>query len=360
MESAVRADGQDEGRRAAPRAVALWLYVVCALIFSMVVLGGITRLTGSGLSMVEWDPIFGIVPPRSEADWREVFDKYKASPEYRKVNVGMDLAGFKRIFLVEYAHRVLGRTIGLVFLIPFLWFWWRRRLPEGFTPKLITVFVLGGLQGLLGWYMVQSGLVDDPRVSQYRLAAHFMFAVLLYGYILWVALGLWPGRPVRGGPRGVRLGAAGALALVLLTMTAGAFVAGLKAGHAWNTFPLMEDRLVPEGLLALEPAWRNFFENPMTVQFQHRVLGLLTLAALLALWLARRRLEGPARRVLNLLAVVGVAQVGLGIATLLLVVPVPLASTHQAGALILFTALVVLHNRLHAARLRESMPARRN
>jgi cytochrome c oxidase assembly protein subunit 15 len=346
MHSAELVAGPAGGAGARPRPVALWLYVVCALIFAMVVLGGITRLTGSGLSMVEWDPLFGIVPPLTEADWQAVFDKYKASPEYRLVNVGMDLAGFKRIFYVEYAHRVLGRAIGLVFLLPFLFFWWRGMLPRGFAPKLAAMFVLGGLQGLLGWYMVQSGLVDDPRVSPYRLAAHFMFAVALYGYILWVALGLWPGRAARGGAPGLRLAALGTLVLVLVTMTAGAFVAGLKAGHAWNTFPLMEGRLVPEGLLALQPAWRNFFENPMTVQFQHRVLGLLTLAAVLGLWMARRRLAGAARRLAHLLAAAGVIQVGLGIATLLLVVPVPLASAHQAGALVVFTVLVVLLSRL--------------
>ncbi len=338
-----------EAPRPAPRAVAVWLYTVCALIFAMVVLGGITRLTGSGLSMVEWDPIFGVVPPLSEAAWQEVFDKYKASPEYRKVNVGMDLAGFKRIFLVEYAHRVLGRVIGLVFLIPFLGFWWRRRLPPRFAPKLALMFVLGALQGLLGWYMVKSGLVDDPHVSQYRLAAHFMFAVALYAYILWVALGLWPGRPQTGGPVGFRLGVVGTLILVLTTMTAGAFVAGLKAGHAYNTFPLMDGRLIPSGLLALQPWWRNLFENILTVQFEHRALALLTLLALLALWARRWGLECGARWILNVLAAAGVLQVALGIATLLLVVPVPLASAHQAGALVVLTLLVALMSRVFGA-----------
>ena len=336
-------------RQPAPRAVATWLYVVCALIFAMVVLGGITRLTGSGLSMVEWDPIFGIVPPRSEADWQSVFDKYKASPEYQKVNVGMDLAGFKRIFLIEYAHRVLGRTIGLVFLLPFLWFWWRRRLPQGFAPKLVTMFVLGGLQGLLGWYMVKSGLVDDPHVSQYRLAAHFMFAVALYGYILWVALSLWPGRPAQGANTAFRVAVSGVLVLVLLTMTAGAFVAGLRAGHAYNTFPLMDGHLIPPGLWAMQPWWLNLFENGLTVQFTHRLLALLTLAAVLGLWAARGALRKAGRWVLHLLALAGLAQVALGIATLLLVVPVPLASAHQAGALVVFTLLVVLMSRVFGA-----------
>jgi cytochrome c oxidase assembly protein subunit 15 len=264
------------------RRLALWLMICCAMIYAMVVLGGVTRLTGSGLSMVQWDPIFGVVPPLSEAQWDATFSLYRESPEYQKINAGMDLHGFKRIYWFEYAHRLLGRTIGVVFLLPFLYFLIRGRIRRPLIPSLAAMFVLGGLQGLLGWYMVKSGLVDNPHVSQYRLTAHLGMALLIYAYMLWVALGLWSngGHDTRpAAPRGLRLFAGLLGVLVVITALSGGFVAGLKAGLAYNTFPLMGGRWIPEGILAQSPAWRNFFENIATVQFDHRALATLVFAS---------------------------------------------------------------------------------
>jgi cytochrome c oxidase assembly protein subunit 15 len=334
------------------RQIAGWLLVCAAMVFAMVVLGGVTRLTGSGLSMVEWDPIFGIVPPLDAAQWEQVFEQYQSSPEYQKINIDMDLAGFKRIFLVEYAHRVLGRTIGIVFLLPLVFFVVTRRIPLGLSPKLVALFVLGGLQGLLGWYMVKSGLVDDPHVSPYRLTAHLMLAVALYGYMIWVALGLLSPQPQRpSGPRGGASLCRFAAALagwVFLTMASGGFVAGLKAGLAYNTFPLMEGRWIPSGIWALQPGYRNLFENIATVQFDHRVAAITTFVGILALWLAGRgRMPSRgARYALHGLAIMGMVQLGLGISTLLLHVPVPLAAAHQGGALVLFTLILIVAQRL--------------
>jgi cytochrome c oxidase assembly protein subunit 15 len=337
------------------RQIAVWLLICAAMVFAMVVLGGVTRLTGSGLSMVEWDPIFGIVPPLDEAQWEQVFEKYQSSPEYQKINIGMDLAGFKRIFLVEYAHRVLGRTIGIVFLLPLVFFAVTRRIPPGLSPKLVALFVLGGLQGLLGWYMVKSGLVDDPHVSPYRLTAHLMLAVALYGYMIWVALGLLSqGHRRASGPRAgawLRRFAALLAGWVFLTMASGGFVAGLKAGLAYNTFPLMEGRWIPSGIWGLQPGYRNLFENIATVQFDHRVAAIMAFVGILALWLAGagRMPSRGARYALHGLALMGVVQVGLGIATLLRHVPVPLAAAHQGGAMVVFTLILIVVQRLRSA-----------
>lgn len=326
------------------RIIAGWLLFCCAMIFAMVVLGGVTRLTGSGLSMVEWDPIFGVIPPLSDAEWQAVFDKYRASPEYQKVNIRMDVDGFKSIYWFEFAHRLLGRAIGTVFLLPFLYFLWRGWVRPPLTYKLVAMFVLGGLQGALGWYMVASGLVDDPHVSQYRLTAHLLLAFVIYGYILWVALDLlYPRRVAYTAPR-LRGGAALFLGLVTVTIGSGGLVAGLKAGYAYSTFPLMDGHLVPKAIFLLEPRWRNFFENIATVQFDHRLLATLVLIGGIALWLSARRLPATLRwRAHLLLGMIGV-QIGLGISTLLLHVPVGLASAHQAGALVLLTlTLYLLH-----------------
>lgn len=328
-----------------------WLLVCCAMIFAMVILGGITRLTGSGLSMVEWDPIFGVIPPITPGAWNEVFELYQQSPEYNKINAGMDLDGFKRIYWFEYAHRLLGRTIGIVFLVPFLYFLLRGRIHRSLTPQLIAMFVLGGLQGLLGWYMVKSGLVDNPHVSQYRLTAHLGLAIIIYGYMFWVALGLLFPRTGQRPPSSagtIRIFAAVMAGMVFMTVLSGGFVAGLKAGLAYNTFPLMAGRLVPETLLALEPAWRNLFENVATVQFDHRMLALVTFTGICVLWLMSRGKTLPKQVRVGmhcLLAVAGL-QVVLGISTLLMVVPVALAATHQAGALLLFTVILFVNHRL--------------
>jgi cytochrome c oxidase assembly protein subunit 15 len=301
------------------RAIATWLFFCCLMVFGMVVLGGVTRLTGSGLSMVEWNPIFGILPPLSQEEWLRVFELYRQSPEYLKINLGMDLAGFKQIYWFEYAHRVLGRSIGIVFLLPFLFYLFRGWVDRRLAPRLVGLFVLGGLQGLLGWYMVKSGLVDNPHVSQYRLTAHLGVALVIYGYMLHVALGLWyaakPG--VVTGQRMHRWGMITAL-MVFITMLSGGFVAGLKAGLAYNTFPLMGGQLVPEGILSMEPAWRNFFENVATVQFDHRVLAIATFLAITALFIAsfRTSLSRQVRGGIHMLLFTAAVQVALGIATL--------------------------------------------
>ncbi|MGE0621364.1 MAG: COX15/CtaA family protein [Pseudomonadales bacterium] len=324
------------------RVIGLWLGLCCLTIFAMVVLGGVTRLTGSGLSMVEWEPILGVLPPLSEAEWEDTFAKYRQYPEYRLKNAGMDLTGFKEIFWLEYFHRLLGRGIGLLFALPFLYFLIRRRIDPALTPRLIGLFVLGGLQGLMGWYMVQSGMVDDPHVSQYRLTAHLLLAIVIYVWMLWLVMDLLRGRHrVRVSGGWVRGGYA-LTGLVLLTIASGGFVAGLKAGFTFNTFPLMNGQWLPDGLMLMEPVWKNLFENIITVQFNHRVLAM-ALAAIVVVfwWLARRRTDSPAvRRALDLMLAAMSLQIALGISTLLLVVPVPLAAAHQAGAVLLLTAVL--------------------
>lgn len=327
------------------KAVAIWLFVVCALIYAMIVLGGVTRLTHSGLSMVNWDPIMGIVPPTSEQEWQTVFDRYKQFPEYQKVNRGMSLAHFKEIFYVEYAHRVLGRLIGIAFLVPLLVFLAAGRITRPMVPRLVGMFILGGLQGLMGWFMVMSGLVDRPSVSQYRLTAHLLLAVLIYGFILWSALSLWRGTAPGSADRGAlyRFGWL-ATAVVVVMIASGGFVAGTRAGFVYNTFPLMAGQWVPDGVWSLVPGWRNLFENVVTIQFAHRVLAVVVTVTVAAWWAASLRLPrgDPARLTgfLTLLALV--VQVALGISTLLYKVPLVLGAAHQAGAIALLT-LVLIH-----------------
>jgi heme a synthase len=333
-----------------PHAIAVWLFACCALVFAMVVVGGVTRLTHSSLSITEWQPIVGTLPPLSPDAWQEAFAKYQATPEYRQVNHGMSLAQFKGIFWWEYFHRLLGRAIGVVFLVPYAVFLWRRRIPAGYAGALLGIFALGALQGALGWYMVQSGLVDDPRVSQFRLTAHLGLAFAIFAAMLWVALSLVAPRQTSRAARqarGVRRLAMAVVALVFVMVLSGGLVAGLRAGFAYNTFPLMNGHLVPPELLMLDPAWKNFFWNMATVQFDHRAIGLVVACTIA--WLAWRLAAAPAlpeRAVRGgrwLLAML-VLQVALGVATLIYVVPLPLAAMHQAGALLLFAlALNVAH-----------------
>ena len=325
------------------RPIAIWLFVCCIVIFAMVLLGGVTRLTGSGLSMVKWEPITGVLPPMNQVEWQEVFELYQHSPEYKKINSHFNLEEFKSIFWFEYSHRILGRLIGILFLIPMLFFIATRRVSRSLTPKLVVMFVLGGLQGLLGWYMVKSGLVSNPHVSQYRLTAHFGLAVLVYGYIFWVALGLFLKTESSSSPRDIKqvLGYSRIISLlVFITLLSGGFVAGLKAGFAYNTFPLMNGQVIPDGIFRLEPLWANFFENIATVQFDHRVLATLLFCIVPIFWWHSNRFDlTPRLRLgMNLLLGALLLQVTLGISTLLLHVPVPLASAHQGGALLLFTA----------------------
>ena len=314
----------------------------------MVVVGGVTRLTHSGLSIVEWQPIVGTLPPLNDAEWMQTFDKYKQTPEFRILNSGMSLDEFKDIFWWEYCHRLLGRVIGLVFFLPLLWFIVRKQVDSALAWRLGGIFLLGGLQGAMGWYMVKSGLVDNPRVSQLRLAAHLGIAFLIYAAMFWQALDLLAPRlaqPVAALQNLWRR--ASALTILIFVMVlSGALVAGTHAGRVYNSFPLMDGHLVPPEIFALEPWYANFFNNLATVQFDHRLIAWLLAFLLPSFWWSARQLPltAAARRACNLLLTALVLQISLGIATLLNAVPVALAAAHQAGALLLFTAaLAVTH-----------------
>jgi cytochrome c oxidase assembly protein subunit 15 len=383
------------------RAIMRWLLVCLLLVFSMMILGAVTRLTDSGLSMVTWHPT-GVLPPINSDQWMAEFELYRQFPEYQKLNRGMTLDSFKSIYWFEYSHRMLGRLIGLVFLLPFCYFWLRKMIKPGLTPRLVVMFFLGGLQGMLGWYMVQSGLVSNPQVSQYRLTAHLLTAILIYGFILWTILNLAFGAPYRrladskvpgwrkaslglvsnpqvsqyrltahlltailiygfilwtifnlavGAPYrrladskvpGWRKASLGLVSLVLLTIVSGGFVAGLNAGLIFNTFPLMGGNLIPEGIGALSPWFLNPLENMVSVQFNHRWLAIMT-GLLLLVWYIRGRSsfdEVELQRGFKLVGMMIIIQLALGIATLLLQVPVVLGALHQAGALLLFSALL--------------------
>ena len=366
-------------------AVAVWLFVCCALIFLMVVVGGITRLTLSGLSITEWQPVVGVVPPLSATDWAAEFAKYKAIPEYRAVHYGMTLDEFKNIYWWEYAHRLIGRLIGVAFAIPLVWFFVLGRLPRRLIPALCGILLLGFAQGGLGWYMVKSGLADRVEVSQYRLVAHLALALAIYAAILWVALGIAGGAPhpdplpasgeregtaqregegrssaYASAPWAPRRVAEIILFFVALTVLAGGFVAGTRAGLTYNTFPLMDGKLVPDGYAQLHPFFLNWFENVAAVQFDHRLLAVTTALVILLVWAAgwRASLPGPAYAALHGLLAVAVLQVALGIATLLYVVPIALAAAHQAGALLLLTAAIVFRHTLRpVAPMDEKAPA---
>ncbi|HEY4472102.1 MAG TPA: COX15/CtaA family protein [Stellaceae bacterium] len=374
---------------AAPlRTVAIWLLGCCAMIFAMVVIGGITRLTLSGLSITEWQPVTGILPPLSAAGWAAEFEKYRHIPQYRLLNTGMSLADFQTIYWWEYVHRLWGRLIGVVYAVPFLYFWLRGRLPKRLFAPLGGILLLGAAQGALGWYMVKSGLADRVDVSQYRLVAHLALALAIYALTLWIALDLLqcpspalrervaeaqprPGEGIRRGStvrpltptlspdgrEGVlslwRRGAEAMIALVALTIVAGGFVAGLHAGLTYNTFPLMDGHFVPLDYGQLQPFLRNWFENVAAVQFDHRVLAMTTAAAAVLLWIAGRHAPLPrlARLALHALLAAAALQFALGVSILLLVVPIPLAAAHQAGAVLLLTAGIVLRHTLRRPQL---------
>ena len=346
--------------RARPRAVAFWLLVSCALVFAMVVIGGITRLTESGLSITRWQPVEGVLPPLSDAAWEAAFADYRATPEYRQVNSGMTLDEFRSIYWWEFIHRFWGRLIGVAFAVPMLWLAFRGRLPRWTRPHLVILFALGGLQGAIGWWMVQSGLVDRPDVSHYRLTVHLAIALAIYAYMLGLALRLLAGRAgVPAGPLATapRLHLLVFSVLLAATVAWGGLTAGSNAGWLYNEFPLMGGRLIPPDLLALEPAWINLLENGAAIQWAHRGLATLTLLAGLGLavrlWTGRC---GPsAVRAGGLLGLALLAQYGLGIATLLSVVELPVAVVHQAMAVGVITATVLVwHSCASApARLRE-------
>jgi cytochrome c oxidase assembly protein subunit 15 len=344
------------------RAVRLWLYAVGALVFAMVVIGGATRLTESGLSITEWQPVTGTLPPLNEAQWQTEFQKYQGIPQYRELNAGMSLTDFKTIYWWEWAHRLIGRVIGVAFFVPFVWFLWRGWIPPGRRASLWTILALGALQGAIGWWMVASGLADRVEVSQYRLAAHLVLACLIYVALLWTAA-RWPDEEsqlvVDSGGDAVRpvIVRAGAIALVVLLLAQvylGALVAGLRAGHVYNTWPMIDGGLIPHSsrLLFEMPLWRNFFENALTVQFDHRMLayaiGLLALVHLFNVTKLKNR--GPVFAGAALVATVVVAQMALGIWTLLSDAALPFALLHQAVAMLTLTIAVI-----HAASI---MPQR--
>lgn len=332
-----------------PGAMATWLLVTAFMVFAMTVIGAITRLTESGLSMVEWRPLIGALPPLSDAEWQRVYDLYRQTPEYRAIHTGMSLAEFQQIFFWEWLHRLWGRLIGVVYALPLLVFWLRGAIPQGFHRRLLVLLALGALQGLLGWFMVKSGLIDRPSVSHYRLAAHLAVALVIYGFLVWTAMDLRDvaagrTRPLVERP-GMRRLVWVTLGLLAVTIVWGAFTAGLDAGMMYNTWPLMNGAIVPPEAFALDPAVLNAVETRGMVQFLHRWLGVITmLAALVASWrcLADPRSGGPALAV----GAAAIVQVCLGIFTLLEVVPVVLAAAHQAGAVILLTALLVLVRRV--------------
>ena len=319
--------------------VRAWLLIVAALIFTMVSIGGATRLTGSGLSITEWQPIMGVVPPFTDVAWQDAFDKYRQIPQYQHVNKGMGLTAFKFIYWWEWSHRFVARLVGVVFLVPFIFFLATGKIGRSLAPKLGTVFLLGGLQGFIGWYMVSSGLAERVSVSQYRLALHLSLAILILGAILWIAFSLRSPPAQRSAPALPGYTAAKVLlALVFLQVVAGAFVAGMKAGSGYNTWPLMDGQVVPDGLFAMHPRWANLFENALTVQFNHRLLAYILFAA--AVWQTWRVVqgngEGSARLSAAILLAAVLAQMLLGIWTLLARVPIELGLAHQAGAVAVF------------------------
>lgn len=323
------------------RAVVIWLYGVAALVFVMVVVGGITRLTESGLSMVEWHPVTGWLPPLSDAAWQAEFEKYKNFPEYLKVNAGMSLDDFKMIYAWEFGHRLLGRIIGIAFFVPLVFFLVTGRIRRSEAPWFVFLLIAGGSQGALGWYMVQSGLIDNPDVSQYRLAAHLFLAFAIYALLVWTAWAVRRGAaPAPAIPSGFRRAATVLAVLTAVQIVIGAFVAGTNAGFAYSTWPTMDGDLIPPYMFETSPWWLAAFEDITTIQFLHRVTGYLVGFAALALFLVGRRGSGTARRAGTAAFHLVILQIVLGIATLLMVVPVWLGALHQATALLVWTAAV--------------------
>jgi heme a synthase len=354
------------------RIVGLWLWCMAVMVFIMVVVGGATRLTQSGLSIVEWDPVMGVVPPLGDADWRAAFEKYQTIPQYDRLNRGMSLDDFKTIYWWEWSHRLLGRLIGAGFLLPFLWFWRRGWVDRRLALTLAGIFALGALQGAVGWWMVASGLAERVSVSQYRLAFHLTLASVIYAALVCTADRMMARGPEKASARfapayatrnkrkiasarpqsalGIRAGAGALLALAILQIYLGALVAGLHAGLIYNTWPLIEGHIVPPAadLFFDPPWWQNFFENALTVQFDHRMFayGLLALALGHLANVARRHPGGALATGAAAVAVAIVTQIVIGIATLTHAAPLGLALLHQATALIVLTMAA-----LHAVRV---------
>ncbi len=323
-----------------------WLAVWAASLFLLVLIGGGTRLTESGLSITEWKPVSGVIPPITQADWQAEFDRYKQIPQYAQINAQMTLSQFKGIFWWEFIHRFWARFVGVVFVVPLFWFWFRKRIPRDLIPRLATLGVLMLAQGALGWYMVASGLTQRVNVSQYRLAAHLSLALVIYLVTVWTADTLVAGETADGGghkaepwrPGTLR----GMLAVAFLTVVSGAFVAGLRAGHIYNEFPKMGAGLVPVEYGTMSPWWRDLLENPASAQFDHRLLAMITLFVVIVGWVqARTGASAALKTRVNLVLGAVLLQVALGVTTLLRSVPVPVGVTHQAGALLVLTTLTL-------------------
>jgi cytochrome c oxidase assembly protein subunit 15 len=325
------------------KSVYYWLLTGCFLVYTMVMIGGITRITGSGLSIVKWDLWNGTIPPTNDADWNHVFGLYKQSPQFQKVNYDFTLADFKNIFWWEYIHRLLGRVIGVVFIVPFLFFWLTKKLNKTLMRRMLIIFLLGGLQGALGWYMVASGLIDNPRVSHYRLATHLIAAFTTFGFIYWTALEYKRGNTPSSNRNSLTIKdiktfrfSITVFILVILQITYGAFVAGLKAGYVYNTFPLMEGKFFPEAL-----SLNGITDNITTVQFIHRMLAYtVTLCIIYLWWKCRTGTELWLKRSTNVLLLVVLLQFLLGVITILSAVNIYAALLHQTGAFLLFAAFI--------------------
>jgi len=341
-----------------PRVIRAWLLLVAALVFLVAAVGGGTRLTGSGLSIVEWQPVAGALPPMSEAAWQSEFAKYKAIPQYQELNRGMSLAAFKVIYWWEWTHRLLGRLIGVVFLVPLLWFLWKGWIGPGLRLRLWIIFGLGAFQGAVGWWMVASGLSERVSVSQYRLAFHLTLACLIFALVLWTAQRLKPRMPLAL-PTRIQASATALLVLVLGQIYLGALVAGLRAGLVYNTWPLMDGAFIPERLLFLEPWWRNPFESPLTAQFDHRMIAyaVFVLAVLHLIDVARAGKEALSGALVLTSAVT--LQVAFGIATLLHAAPLPLALTHQVLAVVVLAFAVMHAERVNVPAMPAPAPGQR-
>lgn len=341
--------------------IIIWLFAGCFLIYAMVVIGGITRLTHSGLSMVEWNMIVGSKPPMSDADWQVPFEKYKLSPEYQQINYHFTLEEFKSIYWWEYIHRFLGRMIGLVFLLPFIYFWIRKKLTPDIFKKLIVILILGGFQGVLGWYMVKSGLSKEPRVSHYRLAAHLISAFTVFGVTFWTALSLKfkvQSSKLEGEKKETEVGSRKSevarlkklslllFCVVVLQIIYGAFVAGLKAGYLCPTWPKMCGEWMHDSVFVLQPTWRNFIEGQAGVQFVHRYIAYVVVIIVGLIYYQSRKtqLNSLQKSIVNGLVIIVLCQFLLGVLTLLYNVPVLLGVLHQTGAFLLFgTSLFLIH-----------------
>ena len=322
------------------KSIIIWLLSGCFLIFLMVVIGGVTRLTGSGLSITEWNLVMGAVPPTNDAEWQEAFDKYKQIPQYQKLNYDFELSDFKQIFFWEYLHRLIGRLIGIVFLIPFLYFLWKKKLDNAWIRKCLFLFALGGLQGFLGWFMVKSGLTERTSVSHYRLAIHLIAAFVTFGFTYWYVLQLMSESSGKENKRPAVLKYL--LAIVMIQITYGAFTAGLHAGRIANTFPTMDGEWIPAGINAISPGYLNFFENLLTVQFIHRMLAYTIFVSVIVLWWKSRKelFSAIQKKTMNICLLAVSIQLLLGIFTVLYRVPVALGALHLVGGFFLYSSVI--------------------